>query len=211
MTQKTVTRSISTPTASNDWPRDALPRDWVEALFTRMSAFYGSKFADLWRGVEVAVIHRTWAIELGGLTKNELRQGSAALVTRQWPPTLPEFVALCRPPVNIDAALTEAITQMPLRMSGVDTWSDPAIYWAASRIGFHDFTHLSRNDLRSRFAAALEEVKRQPTIAQVPPHFPSLPDVGNGVTDSETARRNLSRIKAMLAGTGVVINPGAWH
>ena len=55
-----------------------------------------------------------------------------------WPPTLPEFCALCRPPaqtVNHEAAFYEAIRGIEHRQRGeVGQWSNRAIYWAAQDV-----------------------------------------------------------------------------
>ncbi|WP_261534471.1 hypothetical protein [Burkholderia multivorans] len=79
-----------------DWPLDALPQHWVEALFSKMAAFYGSRFASMWNGVNVVEVQRAWAIELGKLSRDQLKAGSDNLTALPKPPTLPEFVALCR-------------------------------------------------------------------------------------------------------------------
>ncbi|MDR8915815.1 hypothetical protein [Burkholderia multivorans] len=89
-----------------DWPLDALPQHWVEALFSKMAAFYGSRFASMWNGVNVVEAHRAWAIELGKLSRDQLKAGSDNLTALPKPPTLPEFVALCRQARSEQAAST---------------------------------------------------------------------------------------------------------
>ncbi|HDR9132653.1 TPA: hypothetical protein QDA91_003791 [Burkholderia vietnamiensis] len=89
-----------------DWPLDALPQHWVEALFSKMAAFYGSRFASMWNGVNVVEAHRAWAIELGKLSRDQLKAGSDNLTALPKPPTLPEFVSLCRQARSEQAAST---------------------------------------------------------------------------------------------------------
>lgn len=89
-----------------DWPLDALPQHWVEALFSKMAAFYGSRFAAMWTGVNVAEVQKAWAIELGKLSREQLKAGSDSLTALPKPPTLPEFVALCRQARSEQAAST---------------------------------------------------------------------------------------------------------
>ncbi|MGG5541937.1 hypothetical protein P4G95_09050 [Burkholderia vietnamiensis] len=89
-----------------DWPLDALPQHWVEALFSKMAAFYGSRFASMWNGVNVVEVQRAWAIELGKLSRDQLKAGSDNLTALPKPPTLPEFVALCRQARSEQAAST---------------------------------------------------------------------------------------------------------
>lgn len=74
------------------------PDAWIERLFNRLSALYGSKFADLWRGTDLENVKRTWAEKLGGFADRPeiIRYALDACDDRPWPPTLPEFIGLCR-------------------------------------------------------------------------------------------------------------------
>lgn len=87
------------PTPDNfesPWPVNAIPQRWVEALFSKMSAFYGSRFADMWRGSSVPEVQKAWAIELGKLSSAQLKAGVDALTAFTKPPTLPEFLDHCK-------------------------------------------------------------------------------------------------------------------
>ncbi len=72
------------------------PISWVESLFSRMVACYGSKFADMWRDADMKMVKSMWASEMGKLTHEELRHGFQSLMSRAWPPTLPEYIILCK-------------------------------------------------------------------------------------------------------------------
>ena len=60
-----------------------------------MSTLYGSKFADMWRGIDEDEIKRCWSDELAIFTIQEITEGVNALNRSAWPPTLPEFMAMC--------------------------------------------------------------------------------------------------------------------
>lgn len=92
------TESPSTPRSdsSAEWPVNAIPERWVEALFAAMSATYGSRFADLWRGAKIDHVKRQWAIELARLTSAQMKAGRETMTDLERPPTLPEFMAHCR-------------------------------------------------------------------------------------------------------------------
>ena len=79
-----------------EWPVNALPKHWVEALFSKMSAFYGDRFTSAWRGTKVDEVQKAWGIELFKLSREQLKAGSDALTAFSKPPTLPEFVNHCR-------------------------------------------------------------------------------------------------------------------
>ncbi|MFP4891248.1 hypothetical protein [Paraburkholderia sp. EG304] len=74
-----------------------IPEAWIEKLFARMSAIYGARFADLWRGVPIDDIKAIWRYGLAGTSDEGLRRGAAALFHTKYPPTLPEFIELCAP------------------------------------------------------------------------------------------------------------------
>lgn len=75
-----------------------LPENWIERIFAEMSVLYGSKFADLWAGTDPAQIREGWAKKLAGFKDHPkaIRAALDSLDERPFPPTLPEFVAICR-------------------------------------------------------------------------------------------------------------------
>lgn len=83
-------------TCKPDWPLNAVPRAWVEALFSKMSAFYGSKFAVMWRGSNLEEVQKAWAIELNRISREQIKAGLDQLVDLTEAPTLPQFVAHCK-------------------------------------------------------------------------------------------------------------------
>ena len=87
---------MSTQEQSKAWPADAVPQAWVEELFRKLTAYFGSRLADMWRGVDLDDIKREWGIALAKLSRNELKAGVGALLSLKHAPTLPEFHALCK-------------------------------------------------------------------------------------------------------------------
>lgn len=78
--------------------RRALPSAWVDRIFATMLANYGSRFADMWRDTNIADVKAVWAEKLGGFADKPecLKYGLDCLDGREWPPSLPEFLADCR-------------------------------------------------------------------------------------------------------------------
>lgn len=87
----------------------SIPAAWVERLFARFTAIYGAqKVAAMWavadgtdsRRVEeaTAAVKAEWAQQLGRFNGGTIAVAVQAVIDsgRQWPPTLPEFVAICR-------------------------------------------------------------------------------------------------------------------
>jgi len=76
------------------------PTDDIETrgawLFRHLLTLYGSRFLAMWRGVDTDDLKRAWSLRLHGLSPESLRAGLRALDGLQHPPTLPEFLGLCR-------------------------------------------------------------------------------------------------------------------
>ncbi|HMM72291.1 MAG TPA: hypothetical protein PKC22_08770 [Rhodocyclaceae bacterium] len=76
-----------------------LPSAWVDRLFSRLAAFYGSqKLATMWVDADMAEVKAVWAEQLGRFEPASISAALQRLIDsgNQWPPTLPEFVELCR-------------------------------------------------------------------------------------------------------------------
>jgi len=76
-----------------------LPDAWVDRLFARFTAFYGSqKVGTMWVDAGMAEVKAVWAEQLARFEPASIAGALQRLVDggNQWPPTLPEFVELCR-------------------------------------------------------------------------------------------------------------------
>lgn len=200
-------------TSPQSWPESAIPQSWVESLFKKMAFTYGVRFADQWRGIDPDGVKRHWAEALGVLTKEELTRGVMNLGTRDWPPTLPEFLKLCRPVVDPVAAYHEAAEQGALRDRGeMDLWSSPAIFWAWMKVGRTAFNQVPYAMLKGRWEAALTAELAKATHEPIPVKREPLPAPGRGVTSVEQARQLLA---GFTLGTRqqtaiVAADPKAW-
>lgn len=71
----------------------------VERLFSRFSQIYGAqKFASMWGTVDHAELKEIWGASLGRFPLPVVGKAVKALIESpgEWPPTLPEFVTLCK-------------------------------------------------------------------------------------------------------------------
>lgn len=84
--------------SSTAWPCASLPDGWVERIFEHMSCAYGSKFSDQWGGQDPATLRAFWARKLAGFADkpHAIKAALYSLDDRPFPPTLPEFITLCR-------------------------------------------------------------------------------------------------------------------
>lgn len=177
-----------TPSISEDRQRQD-PMGW---LFGELHGIFGNPFLDRFRSGHVIDGRDTgienmksvWAERIRSSRMNfgEIKRGlQNAQHVGGFPPGWPEFYQLCRPMPNIDEAMAEAMQQIPLRSEGKDQWSHPAIYWAASKVGFFEMMNRGGNarqgeTVRQRFADALRKAIAEDMPA-VPPASvaPKLP------------------------------------
>lgn len=146
------------------------PQQVMDRLFLRLTAFYGTKLADAYAGISMESLQAMWAEELGGYSLDEINAGVQACRSLKWPPTLPEFLAYCRPPVNVEASYFEAVTNMGLREKGQHPrYTHPAIYWVADEIGPWDLRNVPHRFMAARWADAMRRQLAKGQWKEVPP------------------------------------------
>jgi hypothetical protein len=182
-----------------------LPALWIDRIWERLFAFYGARFVDFWSGEEskIASIKKIWAEELSGFSVHEIRTGLDACKKRDYPPSLPQFMSMCRPPIDYEATFYEAVEQGRLRKENKDNWSNPAIYWAASKLQF-DLQQMSYDALKTRWKYAVDKAIADINDGKIPNEVPkfltALPAPGETLVSPEKAKENLEKIQKMLMG-----------
>lgn len=150
---------------------------------------------------------QSWAIELHGLTDDQVAKGVAALRAqgRDWPPGAFEFASLCRadgiPPV--DDAYHEAVMAACGRKGvwGAHPWSHPVVYHATIAVGRWELRTLPAQVAERKFAAAYQRMRERwnagepleaPEPLALPPPPPPPPP------DPAVAAAHLEQIAGML-------------
>jgi len=170
--------NLATSTAtSGKFPN---PMDW---LFGELHGLFGNKLLDAFRsghtvdGLDTGIenMKRVWAekIRANDLKMADVRAGLKAAERLKWPPTWGEFLEICKPSVNIDAAIYEAIEQIRLRQQGEDQWSNAAFYWAAIKVGERDMLGQTFSQIKPLFERALKVVLSG-EVLPVPPRVARL-------------------------------------
>lgn len=182
------------------------PAELARQVFTRLLAYYGKHMADMWIGQDMDYVRQVWGEALAELSREEISQGLTACRALDWPPTLPEFLKLCRPPIDPESAYHEAIQQMYKRkVDGSDAWSSAVVYWAAVALGA-DLGAYPYTVQRARWQAALDTAARRIAAgelsARVPERKPEQLPAPGRVVDAQQAHANLERLRQILAGCG---------
>ena len=174
-----------------------LPMAWIEKLFDRMVSLYGHKFLDMWRDADLQSVKETWAHELGKLSRDEIARGANALMTQEWPPTLPQFIKLCRPAIDAVAAYYEAVNGVIAREHGnIGEWSHPAIFWASVKVGAFDLKHQTYSAIKGRWEGALNEELAKGNWTAIPEPMIALPPPTNAAS-KEVAERYIAETQVI--------------
>ena len=185
-----------TPPSSAD--AQPLRPDWVKALFAKFSARYGTLFADRYAGVPQDVLIAEWGAELAGCSGEDIRRGLDGCRDLKFPPTLPEFLALCRPPIEPHTAFMEAMRNLRERDLGRNpAWSHPAIYWAAVEVTHYDMRQSTYSAIRGRWERALADQLRHRAWPDIPRALVALPAPVKGDGPSAAVRAQLANLIKM--------------
>ena len=171
----------------------------IEWLFSEFSYLYGARFVKMWEEVEPARMKTTWAEALAGFSVREVRQGLAACREKPWPPTLPEFLLMCRPKPDYEALFRKAQNQTYKRRYGTDEWDSPLLFWAAYLMGTEDMVNLSWEKAKARWIKTIDELMPQADmLAPVPKKAPAIAYAPK--LDVAKARENIMRCRQILQG-----------
>lgn len=177
MNASTNTTSLAKPSA--------LPDSWIEKLFSRFSAMYGRKFADLWSGCNLKEVKAAWAEDLAVFSGEEIKYGLAACKTRTFPPTLPEFILLCRPAIDYEALYIGAANAL-----NDGRWKSKLAYWATRSVGMFEVRNEPYKRMEARWKNAVDELLSDGELPEIPPRQEALPKPGqNSIGKEEAARR----------------------
>ena len=100
-----------------------IPSDMqIRTLWLRMIALYGHKWSSAHGDQPEDGSGKTWQHGLRGINASEIGDGLQACLAREddWPPTLPEFLRLCRPKDNQPANDWKSQRADPAKMPSPD-------------------------------------------------------------------------------------------
>jgi len=185
-----------------DHAGNPLPHAWAIKLIQRLVMTYGTRFWQAYEGITEAELAQHWAEELASFEGAEIAAGLSACKTRPWPPTLPEFMALCRPWMDAEVAFRQAVAGMTARRKGeTGHWSHPAVYWTAVRVGTHDLLACGWQTMRNRWETAFNEVLAQGQWHGIPAPAVQLPAPGESTLTRDQAHSLAAQVRQMTGQT----------
>lgn len=184
-----MSRELSTSTQSN-----SLPDSWMKSLFKKLGLSYGTQFTDKWKGQNIADVMAHWGEQLGSFTPAELKRGYEAIDGHTFPPSLPEFKVMCRPPIDPVEAYYGAVAGLQQRAAGeVGVWSHPAIFWASVTMS-SDLLSQTYAQIKPRWEVALKEQLAKTEWAEI--HKPRLALPPPSPSDAAVAKKVMNDIGA---------------
>lgn len=173
----------------------------VEHILQEMMFLYGKRFEQQWGNQVFPDMVAYWQKKLSGFSRDELARGYKALETLKYPPTLPEFMQLCRPPVEPVKAYHEAVKGVQDRRNGeMGQWSHPAIFWTAASMTY-ELLNNSYQQVKPHFEKRLEEELSRTSWQEIPPVSESLPalkvDRENGKAEAEKMLQRVGADKVL--------------
>lgn len=130
----------------------------MDRLWLRMAEIYGHKWVSQYGSSPL----KTWAVRLGSLSREQIGHGvnACAHSNMDWPPSLPEFCALCQPDASsLGLPDIESAFQECMRCSHEPSshrFSHEAVRLAAETVGWYVLRRClpSEQEVRKRFASA---------------------------------------------------------
>ena len=159
-----------------------LPDAWIEKLFQRFEDYYGAKWAAQYGSFPRERVKRTWAEELAGFSAKPecIASALSAQKSSPFPPTLPEFLGLCREALrrigdDVKPALTHKVdhakqaefaAKLKALVSNLNRGADP-IFWAThprSHLAWKYIQGAAKND-PTRFQPCVEKLKQDGVVS----------------------------------------------
>lgn len=84
----------------------------IEDVFSMLAAMYGSRLSQMWKDCDPMTVKSVWSSRLKGQDEVDIGAALEACMTAlpSYPPTLPEFLGLCRDARSKRTAKVQKIT-----------------------------------------------------------------------------------------------------
>jgi Replication protein P len=175
----------------------------MDHLFNRLDGMYPNRWRASFTSEDAVQNWReSWAEAFveEGITPHQVADGIRACRRQfDWPPSLTEFLKACKPHIDHEAAFIEAVKQMRQRDNGTDTWSKPAIYWAAVEFGSWELRQASWDRAKARWTRILDEQLAKGELPPVPPRMEALPAPGQASANPEKVRELIEGLRKRMA------------
>ena len=187
----------------------------VDWLFDDCLLRYGNQFSSRWIGLDVHDLKAQWAAELGKLALAEIKAGVVRMRREciSFPPTLQEFVHLCRPAESIENLFLQCASLAARHLVDHATpWPSAVLYWAAQRFGMGSLSGANWVASKTRFTQIYHDCLAQQDEGSLPNMPAAVPRISGPQAKqrTEAGSQALAAAKALLGvKRGAVANQEA--
>jgi hypothetical protein len=168
----------------------------------------------MWAGANVEQVKAVWAQELGALRPEQIKLGVDACRARRFPPTLPEFLELCRPTADMlgiphfEAAYREAL-DLVCKRKRQDECSHPVVWHALAEAG--QIGMMRDEDARKVYRSCYDQTVRMAINGQPLREIPKALPAPEAATRAPLSPEERARIaeEALARLRSIGINVGA--
>ena len=163
-------------------------------FWERMSAIYGTRWTSSFGESDDG----TWAAALGFVEPSAIRSalGKCAVAGGEWPPSLPQFISMCKTEMGIPDSRTAYNFACGMK------WAHPVIYETARRVGVFELRNKPERDTWPRWSSTFEKVCTEYMSGArfTPPAVHAITrNKQEKSSISETARQAMATIREILA------------
>ena len=172
----------------------------ADFVWLKMSEFFGEK----WTKSTGKAPNRSWVDALNTLEPSQIKRGLSELVKmgKEWPPSLPAFVGLCRG-LNDDSSFDRFISRQ--------TPSNYAEFFTAGKVGYRCRTQLADDKARALWSKTLAVFNQKVFDGEIPnalpPQIEEKPEHKQALTGSRRTQFLDEEIERMMANNETLIGP----
>lgn len=171
----------------------------MDHLFNRLDGLYPNRWRASFSNDQAVLNWReSWseAFDDERITPRDVSAGiKTCRKTYDWPPSLPEFLKACRPPIDYERlyiGASNAVTD--------GRWQSKLAYWSAQSVGVFEVRNEPYKRMESRWKKAVDELLEDGELPEIPPRREALPAPG---------RQSISREDASKRAAGLGVSVGS--
>lgn len=178
----------------------------MDHLFNRLDGLYPNRWRAAFANDQTVTNWReAWseAFDDERITTQDVAAGiKACRKTFDWPPSLPEFLKACRPPLDYERLYIGAANAVN---SG--QWPSKLAYWATQTVGAFEVREQPYKRMEARWKKAVDEaIAKGGELLDIPPRREALPAPGQQSISREEAAKRADGLGAKIGKA----DPKAW-
>jgi hypothetical protein len=165
----------------------------MDHLYNRMEGMYPQRWkANFPSATSIQNWRESWAeaFEDERITPQDIAAGLKACRKRHdWPPSLPEFIRACKPPVDYETLFSGAAVSV-----STGKWENRLAYWATQSVGSFEVRNEPYVRMKTRWTKAIDELLEDGELPEIPPGREALPAPGKQSISKEEAAMRVNEL-----------------